>query len=432
MKQSVELCNLANRFLESLVNGNISFIENMFSKEPGVLAIGSNLNEWWPGYTAIIQGLGSRMSEMGGAKAVDLDIQAYSEGNVGWMVNRFRLKMPDGLEIPFRVTGVFYQTAGEWKIVQWHTSVGISSEEMFEQKLAPPVQTGARQTMSAWAKVIESYDAVPQVYKGFFKTSLGSSQAFPYVVLTPAVADFIHKTTEKLVCEINGSLFVLERDSDQVIVKEYPLEAIRDVEVGIILIHSWITISGVTRAGLAAASTFEFSSATSDRLAPFLNKIRSAINGPEDTGLSAERTKFDYMASLDFKFMNYAKSSLMGSAKVLHTVWQPEIRTRGVALPGWPFHQTISTAHLTILTDKELILIQDDKRVSGNKGVRYGGIWRYIPLRSIVSVALAEQAHDLLTLSIGLSETGHLERVFAVFNQPALEHLRNEIERLIG
>lgn len=430
MKQSTELCNLANRFLEALASGDISFIEAMVSKEPGALAIGPNLNEWWSGYSTIVQGLGSQMSEMGGAKAVDLDTQAYSEGDAGWVVGRFKLNVPGGAETPFRVTGIFYRVGGEWKIVQWHTSIGIAGEEMPEEKPAPPVQTGARQTMSAWATVVDSYNAVPQIYRGFFKALLDSGQPFPYVVFTPAVHDFFHKATEKLVCEIGGSLCVLERDGDQVIVKEYPLEAMRDVEVGIILVHSWVTISGVTRDGLASATTLEFSSATSDRLAPFLNRIRSVANGFGEAD-PVERAKFDDLASSSFKFMNYAKSSLMGSARVLYTVWQPEIR-KGVTLSSWPFHTTVSTAHLTVLTDKELILIQDDERVSGNKGVRYGGIWRYIPLRSIVSVALAERASDLLTLSIGLSGAGRLDKVFAVSNRPALEHLRNEIERLIG
>ena len=33
--------------------------------------------------------------------------------------------------------------------------------------------TGAAQTMSAWSKVIKSYAAVPEVYKGFLKTFAG-------------------------------------------------------------------------------------------------------------------------------------------------------------------------------------------------------------------------------------------------------------------
>lgn len=430
MEQSVELQNLTNRFLESLVRGDVSFVEHLFSKKDCVLAIGSDPDEWWANYDTLIQGFRSQIGEVGGAQAIDLDTQAYCEGSVGWVANRFKVSMPDGSEIPFRVTGVFHQEDGEWQAVQWHTSIGISNEEIFG-RLTTPALTGAQQTMASWAKVIESYSAVPEVYKNAFRKLVGDRPTFPYTVLTPPMAGFLRKTTEKLICEVNDVFYVLERAGRKIIAKAYPLGAMRDVEVGVILLHSWITLSGVTTDGEAASSTFEFSSATGGRLAPFLNKIRSAINGPDDTGLSAERAKFDNLASSSFKFMNYAKSSLMGSAKVLHTVWQPEIRAEGV-LSGWPFYQTVSPAHLTILTDKELILIWDDERVSGNKRARYGGVWRYIPLRSIVSVSLAEQANDLLTFSIELSGNDRLDKVFAAAHKHALEQLQNEVKKLMG
>jgi hypothetical protein len=297
------------------------------------------------------------------------------------------------------------------------------------QTLTPPILTGARQTMSTWATVIESYDAVPEAYKGFFKTIWQSGQPFPYAVLTPVLEVFGRKTTEKLVCEVNDTLYVVERTPRQVVATGYPLATIRDVEVGAILLHSWITISGVTTAGVAGTSTFEFNAATGARFAPFVDKIRAATNGSASKGAGAEQAKFDYLATLNFKFMNYAKSSLMGSAKVLRSIWQPEIRAS--TLPVGPFYKTVCTSHLTILTDKELILIWDDERVSGNKRSKYGGVWRYIPLRNIVSVTVTEQANDLVTCTITLSGNDRLDRVFAASNKQALEQFQSEVKKLI-
>ena len=45
------------------------------------------------------------------------------------------MKLPDGTEIPFRITGVYHQENGEWKVVQWHASIGISNEEAIGQEL---------------------------------------------------------------------------------------------------------------------------------------------------------------------------------------------------------------------------------------------------------------------------------------------------------
>jgi len=48
--------------------------------------------------------------------------------------------------------------------------------------------TGARQTMLSWSKVIESYEAVPEVFRGLYKMILGDEPQFPYTVFAPAIA----------------------------------------------------------------------------------------------------------------------------------------------------------------------------------------------------------------------------------------------------
>ncbi|MBN1888586.1 MAG: hypothetical protein JW850_11370 [Thermoflexales bacterium] len=280
--------------------------------------------------------------------------------------------------------------------------------------------------MASWAKRIESYDAIPQVYQSSLKTLLGDSQTFLYMVLTPAREKFFHKTTEKLVCDLGDAIYVLERAGKRVSVRGYRWDSIRDVEVGTVLLYAWITIRGVTTEGESTASTFEFNSASSHYFTPILNKIRPAARGSDEASL-AERAKFDYLTKLNYKFMNYARKSLVPGEKVIQTVWQPEIR-----LQVGPFSPSVTLAHLTILTDKELILIRDDERWGAYEDVRYGGIWQYIPLSSIVSASLADQPDALLTLSIHLSEHDRVERVFEISNKPQLERLQSEIEKRLS
>ena len=289
----------------------------------------------------------------------------------------------------------------------------------------------AQQTMQSWARVVESYDAVPTVYRNYLATLLGATQVFPYVVITPAQAGYFHKTTAKLICEVNNTIYVLEQVGHQIVAKGYPLKAIRDVEVGIILLYAWITISGVTTEGIATTSTFVFNSVTESLFTPLVNHIRSISSDVDAPGVSTERAKFDYLMPLSFKFMNYGKSSLLAGEKVMHIVWQPEIRGPVVSLLGWAFNRTISTAHLIILTDKEMILIREDERVGGNRDFRYGGVWQYIPLRSIVSISLSKQADDLCKLSVFLFDHGRLDQMFTVANQDEVAHLQTEFAKLI-
>ena len=68
----------------------------------------------------------------------------------------------------------------------------------------------AEETMSSWARLLPSYAAVPLVYQGFFEPLLAERRAFPYTVLTPSYEKFLHCTTEKLVCEFDRQVHVLE------------------------------------------------------------------------------------------------------------------------------------------------------------------------------------------------------------------------------
>ena len=40
-----------------------------------------------------------------------------------------KVRLPDGTDIPLRLTMVFHQENSDWKIVQWHISTGVSNED---------------------------------------------------------------------------------------------------------------------------------------------------------------------------------------------------------------------------------------------------------------------------------------------------------------
>ena len=236
-----------------------------------------------------------------------------------------------------------------------------------------------------------------------------------------------------MVCDLNDAIHILERTGNKVVTKSYPYQAIRAVEVGNVLLNSWITISGVTSEGVASSSTIEFSAATGERyFAVFLNKMRPIPQGADNAELNAEKDKFNYLSALNFKFMNYAQNSLVRGENVIQIILQPEIREIAGTLFGWTLYRTLSPTHLTILTDKELILIQDDERAKDVRGARYGGIWHYLPLQSIISVSLTEPANDLLTLVVNLTPDETRQQIFEVSNKPELEQFRDKIKGLIG
>jgi hypothetical protein len=136
MEQSDELRDLTLRFYEAEATGDLSFIERHFSRQEGVVYVGSDPNEWWEGFGAFVEAMRGQSEAMGGMQIVAGQLQAYREGSVGWSIDRdASLRLPDGTEIPFRNTCVFVHEDGEWKLIHGHSSVGVRNEELFGEDL---------------------------------------------------------------------------------------------------------------------------------------------------------------------------------------------------------------------------------------------------------------------------------------------------------
>lgn len=135
MEKSSELKALCLSWYEAFEQGDIDFIKNFTSRREGVLMIGTDPNEWWADYDTIITVNDAQIKEMGGIPIEAGDPQAFNEGGVGWVADQAKVKLPDGTEIPFRLTGVLHKEDGNWKMVQWHVSIGVPNEEAFGQDL---------------------------------------------------------------------------------------------------------------------------------------------------------------------------------------------------------------------------------------------------------------------------------------------------------
>lgn len=144
MEQSTELRALYLRICEALSSGDDSFFERCFSKKDGVLAIGTDPTEWWTGYAAVTDAFKVQLEETGGFQILADNPQAYRDGSIGWLAGQPTLKLSDGTEMPVRLTAVFQKEQGDWKIVQWHFSTGISNEDLIGETLTTqwPAETG--------------------------------------------------------------------------------------------------------------------------------------------------------------------------------------------------------------------------------------------------------------------------------------------------
>ncbi len=295
--------------------------------------------------------------------------------------------------------------------------------------------TGAKQTMASWARVIESYEQVPDLYKNSCKVLLQGCSPFPYVVFAPAISDYKQRTTEKLLCALDGILHVWERSGKQIISTAFPLKTIYSLEVGSVLLFSWLTISGLTSEGVAGSTTISFNTATQRFLAPFIKQMRPVPEIVSEAEWQKELAKFDHLSSSEFKFMNYARESLVRGNKVICSIMQPKIRKHIFTLFGQRFYRTMVLSHLALLTDREVIFIGEDERTGDIKGrgERYGGVWQYVPLRNITKAELTEAENGLLILSIKLTVAGQqLNKVFETSNKKELEVFQHKLNQAVG
>jgi hypothetical protein len=135
VEQSSELKEFYRHICEAFTNGDYSFFERHISQQDGVLSIGTDPTEWVTGYATIIRGFKIQVEEMAGCQLLAGTPHAYRDGSIGWVADQPTLQLPDGMEIPLRCTAVFQQEQKDWKIVQWHVSVGISNEELIGKTL---------------------------------------------------------------------------------------------------------------------------------------------------------------------------------------------------------------------------------------------------------------------------------------------------------
>jgi hypothetical protein len=134
MKASDELREMTVRCLEAFT-ADVDYLTRHISQRDEVLAIGTDPEEWWAGHGTIAEIFKAQSEAMQEMAIVGIEPEAYSEGSVGWAAVQPIFRLPDGTELPFRLTLVYHQEDGAWKIVQWHASLGVANEEAIGEEL---------------------------------------------------------------------------------------------------------------------------------------------------------------------------------------------------------------------------------------------------------------------------------------------------------
>jgi len=103
-------------------------IKEIYSLMEGVTIIGNDPNEWFDDRKSI-----EAFLKAGGSSKMDIvveNITAFSEGTVGWTMDRVKVKLPNGIELPVRHTRIFHMGNGSWRLAHLHVSIPVPNAEI--------------------------------------------------------------------------------------------------------------------------------------------------------------------------------------------------------------------------------------------------------------------------------------------------------------
>lgn len=281
--------------------------------------------------------------------------------------------------------------------------------------------TGFAQTRSSWARQVESYDELPDAYRGFFEARPNlQAGPFPYVVFCPTYEGYFSAAADVLLVGLEQNLYLLRRRRGQIESTGFAYRDTRCVERGAVLLKSWLTITGGTVEGDVRSATITFNTARESLITPFIERLRPPPAGGNDR--DAEQAKLTPLLQENYKLANLARLGLRAGEGVRSILLQPERRVGGYSLLGQWVLGSYYPAHVSVLTQRELVTIRDEGR-PGHK--RYGTVWRYLPVDRIARISQAARPDARLALVFELQGMEPLELEFSTEKQAEVEALQH-------
>ncbi len=126
MNPSTELRDLTIQIAQAVSDGDVAVLERHTSHHPGTTFLGTDPDEWWTDLASLRQALQDQHAA--GVDAIPGEPLAYAEGDWGWAVDRaIRFRVGER-EQPFRISMVYRREDGVWKIVHFHSSLGVPND----------------------------------------------------------------------------------------------------------------------------------------------------------------------------------------------------------------------------------------------------------------------------------------------------------------
>jgi len=288
------------------------------------------------------------------------------------------------------------------------------------------------QTKRSWARVVDSLDNVPAIYQDQVRAISEAHGCFPYTIVTPTYAGFLSKGSEKLICAFNEILYVLTYSSDHLESQSVEYSTITYTQHAFVLLKSWLKLTVAVTDTAPKQFVFRYNSASESCFIPLIEIIRSHSRIQSNPIDPIEDNNLQFLEQLDYKLFNYGVRGLLPNQLIRSTLYQPAVQHYLIRVHRAVLTRTLFPAHLSILTDNELILVSDGEQTHWHNNRRYGGVWTYVPLCMIDHVSVVDESKDLLTLKYDLADAESLIRKFRIEYFAEVTQFIQEIKQLRG
>ncbi len=161
-------------------------------------------------------------------------------------------------------------------------------------------------------------------------------------MLVPAFEGFLRRSPEKLACDLGDGVAVLEKSEGGCQATVFPYPGICRIEWREALLEASLQVSGCTQEGDYATASLRFNAVSDYLLQPLVERMRRGAAEIELAGEAADAGQFEGWARQSYKFMNYARRSLLPGESVVGAILQPEILKPVVSVLGRTFYRTLA------------------------------------------------------------------------------------------
>jgi class 3 adenylate cyclase len=167
MHPSAELIEVNNRFTTAMISNDRDALLELISAGDPAIFIGTDLGEWLVGRQALIEVHLEQGRQSPGATFASRGARAWSDGNVGFVVDQMLVRQ-SGLEVgTVRVTRIFHLEGAQWRCVHEHVSFGEPNEDSFGTQVPTSLESLASFAASDQPDVSGSADAAGTVTIAF-------------------------------------------------------------------------------------------------------------------------------------------------------------------------------------------------------------------------------------------------------------------------